>query len=485
MFSDQRVSMAQINLAAKTFLLSLTLLALFAQGLPAFATKLSPAITRELKLLFGDTVKIRLDGSVETKSGDLYLPVFPGGFNTKTAALKLLQIAPSKAQPEAIVFEGGLCFIKVVRKAGHGGLAPLSSFDEKLKKLILTLKFAPDLIVPENFSLASQYKPLVTDQAITIEAEKAHGDQNSAARVHHKSAGGVYITSSASGSIILVDNKSLKKAIEFPTEGTPLGMTLVGEKLYIADQSKSRLLIIDTAAREFMSHQIDLGPGSAPKAVAALPNGHLLYVSESGQGLIDCIETETGKVLVRTKVPPGPSRLAMTPNGNHLLVLNAPTGQVSFISTMNQRLLGSLNVGTAPQFVVISPDSRLAYISCKSSNHVTIVDVVKRLPVGQIKCGNGPTGLAVNHDGSRLFVACAKDNTIEEFDTTSRNKVKDFKLPLDVDFPGGIALEPSGKRLIITSAATDTIGVLEFESEKVNLVSIGRKSNDIIYVSAH
>lgn len=175
----------------------------------------------------------------------------------------------------------------------------------------------------------------------------------------------------------------------------------------------------------------------------------------------------------------------MTPNGNSVLVLNVPTGQVSIISTMNQKLVATINVGASPNSIVVSSDNKYAYVSCKSSNHIVIIDIAKRLALAGIKTGNGPTGLALSSDGKVLYSACAKDNTITAFDTATKNKIKEVKLPMDVDFPGAISLDEAGKRLYVTSNATDTIGVLNLETFVFEQVVIGRKSDDVLYAKSH
>lgn len=460
-------------------------------GGPAQATRMSPQIAKEAKTIFGADLKFRLDGAVETKGGDLFLPILPRNYSSKDYAPgKVLGLIQGKNKDlEAVVFESGVCFLKVLKKPGFRTLPPLSLMDDKLKKIVVSGHLAADLIVPEEFVLGPEFKPIVGDLSITISGDRHESMSGGAAAstatgAHHgvkKSLGGIYVTSPASGSVILIDEKSMKKSTEFPTEGTPAGMTMVDHYLYIADQSKSRVLVLDTAERKWAG-QIDLQPKSAPKAVALMPGGKLLYVTESGTGLVDCIEVATGKVLMRTKVPPGPSRIAISPNGNTVLVLNVPTGQVSFISTLNQKLISTLNVGASPQCVVVSADSRTAYVSCKSANYVMIVDTIKRIPLGVLKCANGPTGLALSADGAHLYVASAKDNMIQVFDTGTKAAVHEYKLPMDVDFPGVITLSPDGKKLFVSSAATDTLGIMNVENGEFSQVPIGKRSDEIVYV---
>ncbi|MBK7837901.1 MAG: YncE family protein [Candidatus Obscuribacter sp.] len=450
---------------------------------PAFATRMPANLTASLKTYL-PSAKIRLDGAIVLTSGELYLPILPVGYTSSNPGnLKVAGVVQSKGtDPDLILLENGMVFARVLKKPGFRTILPLAGLEEKYKKAILAGKMPSDLIVPEEFVLSPDFKPIIGDLGITISGDKKSA---SPASIPKHGLGGVYITSPASGSIILVDQKTNKKIAEFPTEGTPLGMVQIENNLSIADQTKSRVLIFNTAARDFAGRQIDLPPKSAPKAVAAIPNGRLLYVTESATGLVDCVETESGRVLLKTKVPPGPSRLVMTPNGNSVLVLNVPTGQVSIISTMNQKLIATINVGASPNSIVVSADNKYAYVSCKSSNHIVIIDIVKRMALAGIKTGNGPTGLALSSDGKVLYLACAKDNTITAFDTATKNKLKEVKLPMDVDFPGAISLDEAGKRLYVTSNATDTIGILNLDTFVFEQAVIGRKSDDVLYAKSH
>jgi len=83
----------------------------------------------------------------------------------------------------------------------------------------------------------------------------------------------------------------------------------------------------------------------------------------------------------------------------------------------------------------------------------------------------------------RLFVANAKDNNISVFDLLEHKKLQDIKLPLDVDFPGGLALVPNKHEILVSSEVTEAIGLLDstalaFEKQPV----IGYPSDDFLLV---
>ena len=292
---------------------------------------------------FADS-KIRLDGAVETKSGQLYLPLLPPKTATdKTVkpggAVQLKEKFPAESDaPDLLSFSDGWCFVRVVKKGNLRTIASLNAISESLRKQLSVCKFVPDLIVPDNFSVPRAFKTAVGDLAIAVSIEQAQKPKTVATapvvpitaeaptHTHGTAHGAVFVCSPATGKITMLDGTTLEKVTDFPTEGTPAGMALAAGRLYIADQGKSRILVLDPKKRQFLG-QINLTPKSAPKGLAALPNGKLIYASESAAGNIDVIETETGKVLLKTKVLAGPSKVAMAPSGNVLIVLNPPSGR--------------------------------------------------------------------------------------------------------------------------------------------------------------
>jgi YVTN family beta-propeller protein len=482
---------------------------------PALATRLSAELKTAVQAHFPDA-RIRLDGAIETKSGQLYLPLSPPKNQAaeKTPkvplAVQLKDKYPEGEPSDALFFSNGWCFLRVIKKGAMTTTMAPSLLTDSLRKQLYSSKFVPDLIVPDNFAVAKMLRLVVGDLAIAIvpdpltkakgPAPPANASNPSAAGnssdpvkpatatnpdkpVERTAHGAVFVSSPGTGKITMLDGQTLEKLTEFPTEGTPAGMTCADGRLYIADQGKSRILVLDPKKRQFLG-QIDLTPKSAPKGLASLPNGKLMYVSESAAGNVDVIETATGKVLLKTKVIAGPSKVVMAHNGNYLIVLNPPSGQATIMSTSNQKVLGVVKVGSMPNAAVFSKDSAFAYVSNRVSNTVTIIDMAKRQAVGNLQTGAGPTGLVFTNDGERLLVANAKDNTISVFDVAKRTKIQDIRLPLDLDFPSSLFLMPDGQRILVSSASTEALGILnvaklEFESQPV----IGHTSDEMLWLS--
>lgn len=454
---------------------------------PANATRLSADFKQLVQQHFPGA-KVRIDGSLELENGDLMLPVLPGGIGVPKWSKPEEEFTyPDKTKPELVIYNNGWSYIRVIKKGHINTLCLPPSLTEKSRKRILGGNFPSDLIVPENFVLPKEYKAVVGDLQIKLlDAAELNKLENEKPVAHHAktvSDHGVYVVNSLhSGTLILLDDRKLNKLTEFPTEGTLSQMVAIGNHLYVSDQAKARVLILDPAKREFVG-QIDLEPKSAPKGIATLPNGQLIYVSESGSNDIAIIETASKKVLLRTKVPPGPGRLAVTPNGYFLLVLNTASGQLTVISTGNQSVSGSVKVGGMPTAMAISNDSKRVYITNRLSNTVSVVDLASRQVVATLPTGNAPTGLALTRDNARLFVACGRDNAITIFDLKTNQKSGEVRLPLDLEFPGNLELTPDGKKLFVTSEAAEALGLMDLETLTFDAQAhLGHTSHDIIWV---
>ena len=456
---------------------------------PVQATRL-PTELREAAISVFPHATVRLDGSLALPDGSLILPLVPHIADAKKTKYDVEAKFPEQ-NPVIVFYANGWGHVRTVHSGKSRTIALPKDTPEKLLKRALAMHFPSDLIVPEHFVLPKSLKPFVGDLQIAtvedvamIKPDFAHIKKDTAP-AQYTGHGTVVLTSINTGTITLLDGKTLQKLVEFPTEGTPCSMHYLNGVIYIADQGKHRVLMLDPSKRRFLG-QIDLAAGSAPRGITALPNGKLLYISESGPGNVAVIETATGKVLVRTKVSPGPGRMAVTTDGVFLLVLNVSSGDMTVIATYNQKVVGTVKVGAMPTAIALGPDGRTAYVSSKNTNTVAIVDITSRRVTSTIKTGASPTGIALSSDGTHLFVANARDNNITIYDTKTLALVGEAKLPLDVEFPGTICLLPGGKKLVVTSQQTDAIGVMDTEKRTFEgETRLGHPVQEVMWAPVH
>lgn len=475
----------------------------------AHATKHSAETQAFVKTQFAGA-QLRIDGVLTLTDGSMYLPLFVDG--SKPLGGKPVGIIDryprGVADKDVVTFvlDNGLIFVKVVPCANGAvtrTLPDVSKMPPNLNALVLKSRLPQDFIVPDGFAIAADWQPVLGDLAIPVSGQAASTASAAGAapaptpaipaaikkpvEPPHKTIanpnGAIFVSSPASGYLCLVDPVTYKKLGEMPLRGTPVSLASYKDSLLVLDQSKARILMLDPATQNKTGvGQIDLVARSAPKCMT-LVNDKLLYISESAIAAVCVVDLEQGKILQHTRTIAGPARLAATPNGNTVLVLSPAAGQVSFISTLSHKYLASIDVGDNPSFCTISGDSRTAYISCKSANMIAVVDIAKRALVARIKTGNAPTGMVLSPDQTKLYVALAKDNAIAIIDVATRAVTGEIKLPMDVDFPGGISLDATGSRMVVTSAATPNIGIIDLaRGEVIAQPEIGRSSDDARFV---
>ncbi len=466
-------------------------LSLFFQGAPVWATKL-PAELRNGILKAYPGAKIRLDGAFETTHDELFIPLIPAKPHAVSGDEALLQgTFPTKQEPTLLVFANAWSFLRVIQHGKLKIIRPPLDMPESFRKFLLTGKFAADLIVPDRFVIPESFKPVAGDLAIDAVEDVIYNRADfgitskipaASPNQKHSDHGAIFVLAPSAGKITMLEESDLSKEMEFPTEGTPCAMTYANGKLYIADESKHRILKLDPGGKQFIG-EIDLPPHSSPKGIVALPNGKLLLVSQSATASIVVYELPSEKLLSSTKVPVGPGKLAVSPNGQVLVALNTPAGKVTLLSALTQKVMQVVPVGTMPNGVEISKDSQKIYVSNRFSNSISIIDVGKRQVIETLHTGNGPIGLVLNEDDTKLFVGNAKDNTISVFDLVMHKKLDDIKLPLDLDFPGGMMMMSDKKHILVSSESTPNIGLLDATNNKFEKQpDIGHPSDEFMWV---
>jgi YVTN family beta-propeller protein len=491
---DQKIAnnkhLESASLKTRAIALAVMLCAAISNAAPVSATRPPATLKVTLQQTFPNA-RVRLDGVIEKSDGSLFIPLIPKAVNLK-AAPGLISKYPPKA-PVLYSFSNGWHYLKLEDKDNKKILALPAGLKEEEKKKLTACTLPPDLIVPTGMFVSPELKPTLGELTIAVVGEAASTSNSANANskpqltiktpiATNSTTGIIAVTSPQTGKITLLGSTNLDKLIELPTDGTPGGMATAGGKLYIADQTKHRVLIVDPVKKEFCG-QIDFPPGSGPKDVASQLDGTFLYVSECAANKIAVVELASQKVLMRTLVPAGPTRLELTPNGYTLVVLNVPAGKVSFISTLNQKLLGVCQVGHMPSNIFITKDSRTAFVTNRMSNTISVIDIAQKKVVRTMPTGESPTGIAVSPDETKLFVANAKENTVSVFDLSNMEKIKDIILPIDVEFPGDLLLVPDNRRMLVTSAATDTLGMLNLETlEFEKQPALGCTSVDLLWI---
>jgi len=448
---------------------------------PAFATKVPAELKVSIKEKFPQA-QLRIDAMIQEPDGTLFVPILPPSMASSSNNATGQKIVTTFSNKDLSVFSNGWIYLKLQKINNKLVLALPNDLPEAVMRAIYKGSLPTDLLIPQNMAVSGKLKPIVKE--LTVEVLKdgtppviaeEKFDMNSDEKL--------FLASPKSGKIYVL-SKTFEKLSEVATDGTPSCLVWFKDKLYVADQSKSLVVIYDPNSMKWDTF-IEFPMGSSPRALAVSPKGDQIFVCESATSTIATVDLATKKVIQRTKVLNSPGDIAITPDG-YTLIVSSGTGHVSFISTLTNKVVGVVSVGKMPSNIILSKKNKLAFVANRVSNTVSVIDTTQRKLITNLSVGEGPTGLALDSNEERLFVANAKDNNISIFSITQAavnkfDKLETVSLPLDVEFPGCLVLTADQNHILVTSAASDTIGFLNLETLKFDKqVQVGQATMEAV-----
>jgi YVTN family beta-propeller protein len=204
---------------------------------------------------------------------------------------------------------------------------------------------------------------------------------------------------------------------------------------------ENKLALVDAASGEVM-RQVETG--IAPFAAAIDRKGTTAWVSNLG-----------GR-------PPKPGELFAAPAqkpGEQVVVDSrgvASTGAITRVDVATGKATHTLGVGLHPTALALDEARRRLYVANGNGDSVSVIDteraqVLRTMPIqpfSQTVRGIAPTALQVSSDGATLYVACGGINAVAVIESET-GKIRGL-IPTGW-YPNGIALDPGGRHLVVTS----------------------------------
>jgi YVTN family beta-propeller protein len=192
-----------------------------------------------------------------------------------------------------------------------------------------------------------------------------------------------------------------------------------------------------------------------------------------------------------------PVVLAMTPPvaaADLLIVLNKSDHQAVLVDPATLEIVTTLATGTGPHEAAVSPDGRTAYVAnygayrlfregekpvLERGHTISVVDLVTRTVVDTLDLGDFtmPHGMWVSRDGKRLWVTSEATQTVLELDLASGKITSQWKTGQEVSHM--LVPAPDEKKLYVANIGSGTCTVIERASGKVTTVVTGKGAEGI------
>jgi YVTN family beta-propeller protein len=219
---------------------------------------------------------------------------------------------------------------------------------------------------------------------------------------------------------------------------------------------------------------------TAQESVCAATPG-TAFVSNADDQSVSIIDGSSRAVVATVPVGVTPWGVAVSPSGTRAYVSNRgtdeqPLNTVSVVDTLSRTVTATVDVGVRPLGVAVHPAGTLIYtanyggdinqpIEDASVDFVSVIDRDSATAIASIAVGVGPAGLAVNPAGTRLYVTSYADDTVSVVDTTANAVVA--TVPVG-SRPLGVAVHPgAGDRVYVGNFGGSTVSVIGTVSNTV------------------
>src|SRR5437870_8819999 len=149
---------------------------------------------------------------------------------------------------------------------------------------------------------------------------------------------------------------------------------------------------------------------------------------------------------------------------------------LSSIDLTTGQVLQTVDLPAEPYTAALSADGRIVYVSLWGFDAVQAFDADSLRVVNQLSTGLHPNAMVVSNDGLRLFVSCGSSSLVWVFDTFSGDAIEQISTSLYPDAPqtstpNSLALSPDGKTLLIATADSNAVAVVDVSNPGRSLIS--------------
>jgi YVTN family beta-propeller protein len=260
------------------------------------------------------------------------------------------------------------------------------------------------------------------------------------------------------------------------------GKTLAVSSYGRAKEPGRIVTLIDLATGRILS-RIDIGEGSRPHGLKALPDGRLLVTAE-GKREIVVVDPRTGKIASRISTGREVSHMiASSPDGRRAYVVSLGNALVTVIDLVERNVVQDVATGKGAEGIDVTPDSRELWVTNREANTISVIDVKTLKVVFTIRAAEFPIRVKFTPDGKRALVSFAGSGDVGVFDVATRTETK--RIPIGRDAVQGtenrvfakrfgtsptpidLLISPDGKRAWVSAAHADVVAVIDLEKLKV------------------
>ena len=245
--------------------------------------------------------------------------------------------------------------------------------------------------------------------------------------------GRVFVSNPDSKTISVIDMHTQQVVATLAAGDGPVGIdaSADGARVYAADWFANRLLVFDgraagttlqsaSATTDRQAPLASIAVGKAPAGVAASDRAGMVFVAERDDDSVALVDTQAGRVRLRTRVGSHPFALLFDAPRQRLYALNVQSDDVSVLNTADPTrldLIATVKVGKAPYGAALAANGSLLYVTNQHDDSVSVIDAASLTVLRTLPGFGYPEGVAAH--GERVYVVNWMNDEVSVLDARS------------------------------------------------------------------
>jgi YVTN family beta-propeller protein len=260
--------------------------------------------------------------------------------------------------------------------------------------------------------------------------------------------------------IIDMPSKTLKQTIAIGDSFVGVDFSPAGDRIYVGGNTRNNVAVFALAADGTFAASGTISiASSAPSGLKVNRDGSKVYVALNTSHQLGIIDTATGAVT-RVAVGIHPYTTAISADGSKV-----------YVSNWGGRVPGPGDVTDGMNPVVVDPRTGIP-----ATGTVSVVDTASNTVIKSIDTGLHPTGMALSPSGDRLYVTCANSDTVSAIDTVTDQVVQTLRVgvlgpdrtPVLGSSPNAVAVSPDGATLYVANASQNAVAVVDLRGRRAD-----------------
>lgn len=227
--------------------------------------------------------------------------------------------------------------------------------------------------------------------------------------------GVVWMTETGAGdnTVSIVDIASMKRTgvVNLGEFRRPHGITFdpASGHVYVTTEKPSKLLVVDP--KTLKTIRVYDVKGLAPHIVTLDKDREWAFVSNTDTGTLSAIKLSSGQVIT---LPCGerPQGQAVSPDGHTLFVANSGGASISIFDMNQKKRIGRIMTGKAPVRLVVSHDGKTLIYALQEGRSVGFADIASRKQLKEIPLGGRPVSMSLSLDGKLAYTSVQEEDEI-------------------------------------------------------------------------